>query len=49
MRSKAYSTFDLLPPEEYAEGLARAEADFPAELEYQFHWLVAAARRLPVP
>src|SRR5262249_51540578 len=26
IRSKAYSTFELLPPDEYAAGLARAEA-----------------------
>jgi SAM-dependent methyltransferase len=45
IRSKAYSTFDLLPPEEYEEGLARAEAERAALLEYTFHWLVAVARR----
>jgi SAM-dependent methyltransferase len=47
MRSKAYSTFELLPPEEYAAGLARAEAELPERLEYEFHWLVAVARRAP--
>jgi SAM-dependent methyltransferase len=45
MRAKVYSTFELLPPEEYAEGLARAEAEFPEHLDYSFHWLVAVARR----
>ena len=46
IRSKAYSTFELLPPEEYALGLARAEAELPERLEYRFHWLVAVARRV---
>ena len=32
MRSKVYSTFELLPPDEYAEGLARAEAEHPEQL-----------------
>ncbi len=43
--SKAYSTFELLPPEEYAAGLARAEAELPAELSYRFKWLLVSARR----
>jgi len=45
MRAKVYSTFELLPPDEYAEGLARAEAEFPDRLEYRFDWLLAIARR----
>jgi SAM-dependent methyltransferase len=45
IRSKAFSTFELLPPEEYAEGLARAESEAPEPVEYEFHWLVAVARR----
>jgi SAM-dependent methyltransferase len=45
MRSKIFSTFELLPPEEYAAGLARAEKDFPERLDYRFHWLIAVARR----
>jgi SAM-dependent methyltransferase len=45
MRSKVYSTFELLPPEEYAAGLARAEADFPERLDYRFDWLLAVARK----
>jgi len=44
MRSKVYSTFELLPSEEYDEGLARAEAEHPERIEYRFHWLVAVAR-----
>jgi SAM-dependent methyltransferase len=45
IRSRAYSTFELLPEDEYAEGLSRAEAELPERLEYEFHWLVAVARR----
>jgi ubiquinone/menaquinone biosynthesis C-methylase UbiE len=45
LRSRAYSTFDLLPPDEYERGLARAEAEQPDLLAYRFHWLVAVARR----
>ena len=43
--SKAYSTFELLPPDEYAAGLERARTELPAELSYRFHWLVVTARR----
>ena len=45
MRARVYSTFELLPPDEYAEGLARAEAEFPERLDYRFDWLLAIARR----
>jgi SAM-dependent methyltransferase len=45
LRSKAYSTFELLPPDEYEGGLARAEAEQPELLAYRFHWLVAVATR----
>ncbi len=45
MRSKAYSTFELLPPEEYDRGLARAEAEHPERLAYRFDWLIAVAGR----
>jgi ubiquinone/menaquinone biosynthesis C-methylase UbiE len=45
IRSRAFSTFELLPPEEYAAGLARAEAELPERLEYRFHWLLASAGR----
>ena len=47
IRAKAYSTLELLPPDEYAEGLARAEAEQPERLEYRLDWLVAVARRPP--
>jgi ubiquinone/menaquinone biosynthesis C-methylase UbiE len=43
--SKAYSTFDLLPSDEYQAGLAQAEAELRVELSYRFHWLVVTARR----
>jgi SAM-dependent methyltransferase len=43
IRSKGFSTFDLLDPGEYDEGLARAEAELPARLEYTFDWLLVAA------
>jgi SAM-dependent methyltransferase len=45
IRSRAFSTFDLIPPDEYAAGLARAEAELPEQLEYSFDWLLAAATR----
>jgi SAM-dependent methyltransferase len=41
--SKAFSTFDLLDPQEYEAGLARAEAELPERLDYRFDWLLAAA------
>jgi ubiquinone/menaquinone biosynthesis C-methylase UbiE len=43
IRSKAFSTFELLPADEYDAGLARAEAELPDRLEYDFHWLVVTA------
>jgi SAM-dependent methyltransferase len=45
IRSKAYSTLQLLAPDEYERGLARAEAEQPDELAYGLSWLVAVARR----
>src|SRR4051812_11486889 len=45
IRSKAYSTFELLPRGEYEQGLARAEAEQPELQAYRFYWLVAVARR----
>jgi SAM-dependent methyltransferase len=45
IRSRAFSTFDLLPPEEYAAGLERAEAELPESFEHRFDWLFACARR----
>lgn len=45
IRSKAYSTFEHLPADEYAEGLVRAETELPGQLTYTFDWLIAVARR----
>jgi SAM-dependent methyltransferase len=45
IRSKAFSTFDLLDPREYEAGLARAEAELPEQLSYRFDWLLVAARK----
>jgi ubiquinone/menaquinone biosynthesis C-methylase UbiE len=45
IRSKAFSTFDLLPADEYSSGLARAEAELPERFEYSFDWLLAVASR----
>jgi len=43
IRSKGYSTFELLPAAEYDTGLARADAELPERLEYDYHWLLVAA------
>jgi len=43
IEERAYSTFDLLSPGEYAEGLARARRELPGELHYRFDWLLACA------
>jgi len=45
IRGRAFSTFDLLPPDEYAHGLARAEAELPESFDHRFRWLFAAAER----
>jgi ubiquinone/menaquinone biosynthesis C-methylase UbiE len=45
IRSKAYSTFELLVPDEYAAGLEQAEAELPTELHYRFDWLLTVASR----
>jgi SAM-dependent methyltransferase len=50
IRAKIYSTFDLLAPEEYAAGLARAEAELPESFQHRFSWLFAAGSlQLPAP
>ena len=43
IRSKGFSTFDLLDPAEFEEGLARAEAELPDRFEFTFDWLLVAA------
>jgi ubiquinone/menaquinone biosynthesis C-methylase UbiE len=45
IREKAFSTFDLLSADEYANGLAQAEAELPERFEYSFDWLLAVAAR----
>jgi ubiquinone/menaquinone biosynthesis C-methylase UbiE len=45
IREKAFSTFDLLPADEYEAGLARAEAELPDAYEHRFRWLLAVADR----
>jgi ubiquinone/menaquinone biosynthesis C-methylase UbiE len=45
IREKAFSTFDLLPVEEYDAGLAQAEAELPESFEHRFRWLLAIADR----
>lgn len=45
LRGRAFSTFDLIPAEEYEDGLARAERELPELLRYEHHWLLAVARR----
>ena len=47
IRGRAYSTFDLLSDGEYAEGLARAEAELPDPLAYELDWLVVSAGTRP--
>jgi ubiquinone/menaquinone biosynthesis C-methylase UbiE len=45
LRGKHISTFDRLDSKEYEEGLRRAEAKVPAEVETSLHWLIAFADR----
>jgi SAM-dependent methyltransferase len=45
LRGRHISTFDLLEPEEYERGLARAEAELPEEVRTELHWLLAIATR----
>ena len=45
IRAKIYSTFDLLPPAEYAAGLVRAEAELPESFPHRFDWLFAVAEQ----
>jgi SAM-dependent methyltransferase len=43
IRGMAFSTFALLPQEEYEHGLARAEAELPAEIDSVKRWLLVRA------
>ena len=41
LRSRFISTLDLIPDEEYEQGLARAEAELPDVIRYSHEWLIA--------
>jgi SAM-dependent methyltransferase len=43
IRGRFASTFDLIPDDEYREGLARAEKELPERIEYRSGWLIAIA------
>lgn len=43
LRSKAYSTFELLDPDEFESGVTRAEAELPPSVNSGFDWLLAVA------
>ena len=44
VRSQAYSTFELLPADEFAAGLAQAERDLPPQgVAYSVSWLLTLA------
>jgi ubiquinone/menaquinone biosynthesis C-methylase UbiE len=43
LRGRHISTFDYVPDEEYAAGLARAERELPDRFPVRMHWLVAVA------
>jgi SAM-dependent methyltransferase len=45
IRGRFISTLQLLDPDEYADGLARAERDLPETVETRLEWLVAVAHR----
>jgi ubiquinone/menaquinone biosynthesis C-methylase UbiE len=45
LRGRHISTFDLLEPDEYEAGLARAEAELGERVETELHWLLAIATR----
>jgi ubiquinone/menaquinone biosynthesis C-methylase UbiE len=42
IRSRSFSTFDLLPAAEYEAGLARAERELPETVEHTSSWLLVA-------
>jgi SAM-dependent methyltransferase len=43
VRGMAFSTFALIPREEYEDGLARAEAELPDEIDSVHRWLLVRA------
>ncbi len=44
LRAKAFSTFQLIPQDEYEAGLARAERELPETSAYPHEWLIATAQ-----
>jgi SAM-dependent methyltransferase len=43
IRGRHIATFDLIPEQEIAEGLARAERDLPDRVDYRQEWLLTVA------
>jgi ubiquinone/menaquinone biosynthesis C-methylase UbiE len=44
IRGRHISTFQLIPEDEYAVGLARAERELPEQVDFAQHWVVVSAR-----
>jgi Methylase involved in ubiquinone/menaquinone biosynthesis len=49
IRGRHISTFQLIPEEEYAAGLERAERDLPDRIDYEQHWVVVSASSRGTP
>ena len=45
IRGRYISTLRLLPEDEYAEGLVRAESELPERVDYGLRWLIVSAGR----
>jgi SAM-dependent methyltransferase len=45
IRGRHISTFQLIPEEEYLEGLARAERELPERVDFTQNWVVVSAGR----
>jgi SAM-dependent methyltransferase len=45
IRGRHISTFQLIPEEEYAAGLAQAERELPERVDFTQHWVVVSAGR----
>jgi ubiquinone/menaquinone biosynthesis C-methylase UbiE len=45
IRGRYISTLQLIPEDEYATGLARAERELPSEIEYPLDWAIVVASR----
>jgi ubiquinone/menaquinone biosynthesis C-methylase UbiE len=44
IRGRHISTFQLIPDDEYAAGLERAERELPEQVDFAQHWVVVSAR-----